>query len=95
MGSGRVSLLSGRIRLNGLDSALLRGVCLRTAGPRRGSAGRRRPHARGEAGWAALKIQPNKLGKIVNHFSFSNLFYKFQTNSNSIKFEFQWLLLTQ
>jgi hypothetical protein len=29
------------------------------------------------------QIQPNKLGKIVTPFSFSNLFYKFQTNSNS------------
>jgi hypothetical protein len=28
------------------------------------------------------RIQPNKLGKIVNPFSFSNLFYKFQTNLN-------------
>jgi hypothetical protein len=35
------------------------------------------------AGWAVPKIQPNKLGKIVTPFSFSNLFYKFQTNLNS------------
>jgi hypothetical protein len=46
---------------------------------RLGRAGR----VRGEAGWATPKIQPNKLGKIVNAFSFSNLFYKFQTNLNS------------
>jgi hypothetical protein len=42
------------------------------------------PRERREVGWATPKIQPNKLGKIVNPFSFSKLFYKFQTNSNQI-----------
>jgi hypothetical protein len=35
------------------------------------------------------RIQPNKLGKIVNPFS--NLFYKFRTNSNSNKI---WISMT-
>jgi hypothetical protein len=80
---GSDPVLSAQTQLNGLDSALPLRARLRTAGPWRWPAGPRRPRARGEVGWAALKIQPNKLAKIVNPFSFSNLFYKFQTNSNS------------
>jgi hypothetical protein len=36
----------------------------------------------GMAGWAASEFRPIRLGKIENHFPFSNLFYKFQTNLN-------------
>jgi hypothetical protein len=37
----------------------------------------------GEAGWAASGFRPIRLGKIEDPFSFSNPFYKFQTNLNS------------
>jgi hypothetical protein len=38
-------------------------------------------HAWEKAGWAASGVQPIRLGKIENPFSFS-IFYKFQTNLN-------------
>jgi hypothetical protein len=44
------------------------------------------PHklrAREEAGWAEPGIQPKSLRNLENHFSFSKLFYKLQTNLNS------------
>jgi hypothetical protein len=50
----------------------------RSAG-RLGCAGR----ARGEASWAAPKIQPKSRIQIRKHFSFSKLFYKLQINLNS------------
>jgi hypothetical protein len=46
---------------------------------RLGRAGR----ARGEASWAAPKIQPKSRIQIRKHFSFSKLFYKLQINLNS------------
>jgi hypothetical protein len=41
-----------------------------------------------ESGWLGRDggqagFRPNRLGKIENPFSFSNMFYKFQTNLNS------------
>jgi hypothetical protein len=51
---------------------------------RRGSwAGVGRAGGGGEADWATSGFQSIRLGKIENQISFSNLFYKFQTNLNS------------
>jgi hypothetical protein len=40
-------------------------------------------HARGEADWATLLIQPKHRIQLRNSLSFSNLFYKLQINLNS------------
>jgi hypothetical protein len=82
-GLGRVCLLSGRIRRYRIDLPALRGCApaVRCAAAPAGWAvlatrGRRR-----SAG--SSRSQPNRLEKIENPVSFSNLFYKFQTNLNS------------
>jgi hypothetical protein len=54
-----------------------------SAGPWRRPAGPRRPHARGEVGWAAPWIRPKCQFLNKKFFSFSNLFYKLQINLNS------------
>jgi hypothetical protein len=74
-GSGRVSLLSGWIRCYRVGLGLTGQIRLRYVVRARETLGRGadRPS----------RIEPNKLGKIVNPFSFSNLFYKFQTNLKS------------
>jgi hypothetical protein len=88
-GLGHVSFLSGRIRRYRVRLGLTGRIQLcyvvrarewlgRSAGLL-GRAGRARARRPAGPSW----IQPNKLGRIVNPFSFSNLFYKFQTISNS------------
>jgi hypothetical protein len=68
--------------LNGSDSALLRGCVpsglLGRDAAQLGRAGR----ARKERLAGSSRFRPNRLGKIENPLSFSNLFSKFQTNLN-------------
>jgi hypothetical protein len=75
MGSGRVSLLSGQIRRYRVGLPALRG-CVPTVCWAAQAARGRRP-----AG--PSRFWPNRLGKIENPLSFSNLLYKFQANLNS------------
>jgi hypothetical protein len=88
-GSGRVSLLLGRIRRYRVKLGLTGQIRLHYVvcaheplghgASQLGHAGR----ARGEAGWAAPKIRPKSRIQIRKHFSFSKLFYKLQINLNS------------
>jgi hypothetical protein len=89
MGSGQVSLLSGRIRRYRVGLGLTGRIRLRHAVRAREQLGR----ARAGRQSGPSRIQPNKLGKIVNPFSFSNLFYKFQTNLNSIQIQISTTLI--
>jgi hypothetical protein len=87
---GRVSLLSGRIRRYRVGLGLTGRIWLCYTVRARERLGHGASwlgctgHARAGRPAGPSRIQPNNLGKIVNHFSFSILFYKFQTNSNQI-----------
>jgi hypothetical protein len=69
-------VLSGQTHLTGRIRLRYVGVHPRTVGPRRRPAWPRRPRARGEAGWAELRIHPKSRIQIRKHYSFSKLFYK-------------------
>jgi hypothetical protein len=79
-GFGSDSALSGQTRLTGRIWLRYAGARLWTIGPRRRPVGPRRPRAWEEAGWAEPGIWPKSLRKLENHFPFSKLFYKLQTN---------------
>jgi hypothetical protein len=76
-GSGRVSLLSGRIWRYRVGFPPLYGCAPdRPLGRDIGRLGRV-GHTREKTRWVASGFRPIRLGKIENHFYFSNLFYKF------------------
>jgi hypothetical protein len=82
MGSGRVSLLSGQIRRYRVGLPALRG-CVPTVRWAAAPTGWAAQAARGRRPAGPSWFWPNRLGKIENPLSFSNLLYKFQANLNS------------